>query len=199
MYGIIYSIENKINNRYYIGQTTRNLHERKLEHLRDNRYPIDRAIQKYGNENFEWKVIDEANDQDVLNMLERLHISRYESLTTQWGYNLESGGSNGKLAESTKEKIRQANIGKKYLEETKQKVREASTGRLHSLKNKLKMSDFKCGKFPGTHFNKTNGKWQTRIRFNGFRKHLIYSDDPISGSIVYEFVKNEIYGGENNE
>ena len=37
-------------------------------------------------------------------MLERLHISRYESMTTEWGYNIERGGSApGKMCDEQKE------------------------------------------------------------------------------------------------
>jgi group I intron endonuclease len=95
MVGIIYSVKNLINNKYYIGQTAHSLKERKDQHIHNsNNGLLTLAIKKYGKENFEWNIIDEGENQEVLNQLERLHISRYESLITQNGYNIREGGGN---------------------------------------------------------------------------------------------------------
>jgi len=97
MVGIIYLAKNKINGKCYIGQTIHSLTDRKLSHIHgNNNSKFKQAIKKYGKEKFEWKIIDETDNQDILNALERLHISRYESLTTQWGYNSKIGGSGKK-------------------------------------------------------------------------------------------------------
>ena len=53
---------------------------------------LSRAIRKYGWDNFEWEMIDEHEDVNVLKQLERLHISRYESNDPFWGYNITDGG-----------------------------------------------------------------------------------------------------------
>ena len=59
---LIYKATNIINNKSYIGLTTRTLQERKLEHLRhtktENTY-FHRAINEYGKDNFLWEIIDE--------------------------------------------------------------------------------------------------------------------------------------------
>lgn len=60
---IIYKATNILNGKSYIGLTTRDLNERKLEHLRhtytENTY-FHKAINKYGKENFIWEVIDDS-------------------------------------------------------------------------------------------------------------------------------------------
>lgn len=53
---------------------------------------------------------------------------------------------NRTLSEETKQKLREANIGKKKSEETKQKIREACKGRHYSEETRRKMSEAHKGK-----------------------------------------------------
>ena len=58
---IIYKITNTINNKIYIGQTTRTLKERIADYKKEaiykpNNRPISRAINKYGIENFKLDI-----------------------------------------------------------------------------------------------------------------------------------------------
>ena len=98
--GAIYLIRNKINGYVYIGQTTRNAILRFNEHVRNYAATtgIDCAISKYGQENFEFTVIeDNIDDPDVLNSRERFYIKQYDSYAWNGhGYNLTVGGS-GKM------------------------------------------------------------------------------------------------------
>lgn len=99
-HGIIYKAINKINNKTYIGQTIRTLEERKKEHSHPKKgkiYLFQRAIMKYGFENFEWNIIDYAFSQEELNIKEMCWISIYESSNIKKGYNLTIGGEFGKL------------------------------------------------------------------------------------------------------
>lgn len=184
--GVIYRITNKINEKNYIGQTC-NFFQRKSQHISNPRSysAFDCAIKKYGKDNFEWKIIDKADDQNVLNMLERLHISRYESMTHQWGYNIREGGSNGKLSKKTKEKMSIVAKGKE-----------------HTITHRMKVGKAKQGNFLGfigsrysnpRKINPWKRVWQSRIQFNHKITYLGYYNDPLSAQIVYEFVCNEIY------
>jgi group I intron endonuclease len=219
MYGIIYKVENKVNGKVYIGQTIYGLNKRKLEHINDHRYNsiLTKAIRKYGRDNFKWDVIDEADNQDVLNMLERLHISRYESLTIQWGYNIQEGGSNGKHSDETKRKISKnhAHIsgknhphygkvgkdhpmyGKHHSSESKEKLRQFNIGKIQSLKQRKNSSDSHVGKYPGAQLDKRKNPekkcYRSTIKIKGYITSLGYYEDPISASIVYKLVKDEIY------
>ncbi len=92
---IIYKVTNKLNNKSYIGLTTRTLQERKLEHLRhliDEDTYFHRAIKKYGAENFEWIIIDNsAQSNTELQYQEKYYIEKYNTLIPN-GYNMTIGG-----------------------------------------------------------------------------------------------------------
>lgn len=70
MNGLIYFAKNKINRRGYVGQTInrcrRGLDERKKIHISNGklhpRTPFEKAINKYGPDAFEWKILDEGID-----------------------------------------------------------------------------------------------------------------------------------------
>lgn len=98
MYGIIYKAVNTANQKIYIGQTTRSLEERKYYHnYRALNEPeittthFINAIRKYGINNFEWSIIDSAQNKDELNKKEIHWINYYDSVNN--GYNMQNGGN----------------------------------------------------------------------------------------------------------
>jgi group I intron endonuclease len=111
---IIYKVTNLVNNKVYIGQTSRGFEVRKKEHLRhinDSIY-FHSALKKYGVDNFIWEVIDDALTQDELNCKEIKWIEYYNSFGKN-GYNLTKGGdtsSGYKHSDETKKKISEKNI-----------------------------------------------------------------------------------------
>ncbi|MCF0126859.1 MAG: GIY-YIG nuclease family protein [Clostridia bacterium] len=117
---LIYKITNKINNKNYIGQTTRSLEDRKKDYVKEVRFskadrPIIRAMRKYGIENFEFEILkDNVETQDELDILEIQYIKKYNTqVDVGDGYNLKYGGQGGKHAEETKRKIGEAQLGEK--------------------------------------------------------------------------------------
>lgn len=97
---LIYKATNKINNKSYIGLTTRTLKERKLEHLRhahnENTY-FHRAINKYGKENFLWEIIDDTSKSlKELKEKETYYIQYFNTLAPN-GYNISTGGETPKI------------------------------------------------------------------------------------------------------
>ena len=71
---IVYKITNLINNKIYIGQTTRALSSRWNEHCKPcmvSRSYISNAIQKYGSENFIIEAIERSSSQEKLDSLEK--------------------------------------------------------------------------------------------------------------------------------
>ena len=174
-----------------------------------------RAIKKYGISSFSYWVEDEHEDQDVLDMLERLHIIRYESHVNGWGYNVALGGNGrGKCSEETKEKLRKAQTGKKATPETRKKQSDSRRGDKHHNYNKHHSEDTRkkiaksvalyakknrTKEWPGTYYsqkniNPWNKVWKCSIGYNGNAKNLGLFHDPLSASIVYQLVWNEIYG-----
>ena len=175
-FGIIYSYRNKVNGKYYIGQTL-NPHERKLAHKRaSKKYAFHNAINKYGWDNFKYEVIVTAPIQ-LLNDLEINIIHMYDSYNN--GYNMTIGGdsfkgyvfteahrlniSKGKkdkplsektkenlrnrvLSESTKKKISDSKKGKPLSKEHKQKLSIASRGRVVTQEHREKLRNLHLGK-----------------------------------------------------
>ena len=92
--GYIYMIRNKINEKIYIGQTTRPIEKRFAEHrTRKKGYSaIHGAIKKYGWNNFEIDWYD-CPDED-LNFDEEVLVREMKTLSPD-GYNLMEGGGNG--------------------------------------------------------------------------------------------------------
>lgn len=91
--GCIYMYTNKINGKQYVGQTSRDLKTRHWQHLSQHDTYIDRAIQKYGKDNFILEVLeDNIFDIDELNRKEQFYIEKYDTFNN--GYNLNRGGDN---------------------------------------------------------------------------------------------------------
>lgn len=90
----IYLIENKINGKKYIGQTSKSVKERFQHHCKpSNAYihkrPLSCAIQKYGKNNFTYRVIE--SQVENYNEREKYWITYYNSIIPN-GYNVMDGG-----------------------------------------------------------------------------------------------------------
>lgn len=87
------------NQKVYIGQT-KNYEERKKQHYKKSqeknpKYPLYRAIKKYGWDNIIWEIIDYCKDQKELNEKEKYWIEYYNSFVgfdNSNGYNATLGG-----------------------------------------------------------------------------------------------------------
>lgn len=141
----IYLLRNKINGKFYVGQTTMPPDRRLAEHKYRGEHPkyhhlsaIASAIHKYGWEAFDQHVLEVCQTVDELNEAEDFWIKKYDSLAPN-GYNLRhGGGSKGKVSDATKEKMRQAQLGKRHTPETRSKMGKNRIGvplaREHALK-----------------------------------------------------------------
>lgn len=110
---IIYKITNKINGKFYIGQTTLSATERFNKHWneancknRPNNY-FHNALLLYGKDNFTVEVIDNASSREELNEKEDYWIKKLNARDKNIGYNLQAGGKSGEKGEETKNKIRE--------------------------------------------------------------------------------------------
>jgi group I intron endonuclease len=107
-------LQNKINNKIYVGQTN-NLAKRRREHkakdrLFTKRSPLYQSIQKYGFENFEMIPIEEHTSEEAVDEAEEFWIQFFQSRNREFGYNLAEGGK--------------VNRGFKHSEEFKQEQSE---------------------------------------------------------------------------
>lgn len=96
-YGIIYKTTNLINNKIYIGQTTRTSI---LDYFGSGNY-IKNAIKKYGKGNFTREILEGCINQEELDKKEKFWIAKLNP-----EYNIDLGGIGaGKMSEETKIKI----------------------------------------------------------------------------------------------
>lgn len=141
VFGIIYKITCNINGKVYIGQTIRPLEQRFKRHIdealaaENPRIKFQRAIKKYGKENFTVEKIDECFSQDELNEKEKFWIKFYNSI--ECGYNTAEGSRGGNTY---------AGISEEQLLEIKQKIGRANKGRNNGNSNQLKAFSVKTNK-----------------------------------------------------
>ena len=112
--GIIYCLYCKETNRYYVGQTIKELNKRWQEHLyeakRMSPNPLYKAIRKYGAGSFNIKIIEEC-DVSLLDERETHWIEKYNSYLD--GYNQTSGaGGQYRITEDVKKRISETMTGK---------------------------------------------------------------------------------------
>lgn len=119
--GYIYKITNNINNKIYIGQTTKNrATDRFSQHRYLAQHPeqergvsyLHSSMAKYGVDNFTFTIVEEV-DNELLNEREQYWIAFYGSLAPK-GYNMTEGGEGTQgysrpQTEEEKEKRRQSN------------------------------------------------------------------------------------------
>ena len=130
IYGIIYLIKNKINNKIYIGQTTQDGGFDRRYHTKDgikdtHNEHLRNSINKYGIENFYInKEFDIAYSKEELDKLEDMYIKIYNTIDKNCGYNNRYGGTHGKMTEERKQLVEKLVIEEKDLYEKIIKLRE---------------------------------------------------------------------------
>lgn len=137
--GYIYVVENKINNKKYIGQTLQlDINKRWNQHKRNNGIGkiLLNAYEKYGVDNFRFRIICICFDDDT-NRYETEYIKKYNTLYPN-GYNLLEGGNNKKHNEYTINILKQKltgnnhpNYGKIFSEEQRKNMSNSKTGLLN--------------------------------------------------------------------
>lgn len=109
----------------YVGITKQNPKRRwkgQGQGYKGNKY-FTKAIQKYGWDNFKHEIIFYGLSQKEAEQKEIELIAKYKSSDYRYGYNLDNGGRTvGTLREETKEKLRQANLGKHHTEEARRNM-----------------------------------------------------------------------------
>ena len=184
----VYQIKNLINSKVYIGITTRDPEERWNDHLYS--YPntdfvLYKAMRKYGLDNFQFSILQQTNDLEVLKNLEIKYIQEYNSYCFQEdsnGYNMTLGGDGTvgyKPSEETRIKISNAlmgaknpNYGKPKSADVKRKISEAHKGKTLSEETKKKLSEANMG---------SSGYWKGKTLSEETKKKLSEANMGSSG------------------
>jgi len=104
---IVYLIQCTLNNRFYVGKTTRTLQERWLEHIRDARScrrPGDlyEDLRRFGAEAFTITELGVAYCQRRLNQMERKFIRLHGATVNGYNKNVAAHGGKRKTRSTTK-------------------------------------------------------------------------------------------------
>ena len=171
----VYIHTNLINNKVYIGITSRKPEKRwgknGSEYTSKNHPAFGRAIEKYGWNNFSHNILFEGLSKQDACQKEIELIAEYKSNCTRYknpsfGYNMSDGGNIGssgyiwsdeskkKLSDTLRGIVKneewrlhlsQALTGKEATDETREKLRESHLGKTHSPETKEKMSKSRAG------------------------------------------------------
>lgn len=149
----VYIHTNKINGKKYVGLTSKTPTERWRNGSGYNHSThFNRAIKKYGWDNFEHEIYASGLSAQEASDLEQLLIVKLQTTNDLHGYNLDAGGSRTKHSDETKQKMREAAIGRKHTQESIEKIRKALTGNKncighrHSEESKQKNREAHLGK-----------------------------------------------------
>lgn len=144
---VVYFILNLINGKYYIGSSI-NWKKRWKDHvveLRLNRHlnkHLQSAWNMYGEESFQFIIVEEVFDTSKLEEIEQLWINASQCCDPDFGYNhcsVAGNVSGRKASEETKALLSAMRKGKPRSEEDKRKISEGSKGRIVSYETRLKL------------------------------------------------------------
>lgn len=148
--GYIYKITNKVNGKIYIGQTMQSVEKRFKEHINaaktkysGNRYALQHAILKYGEDAFTIEVLGEY-PEELLDEMEIMFIQEFNSLKPN-GYNITLGGCGTrgyKHTDETKRLLTQ-NLHKRWDTMTPEEYEDACRKRSEALKGIPKSDEHK--------------------------------------------------------
>ena len=201
--------KNKINGKMYIGITCQDIDKRWRKDGKGYLYSCDtvfgRAIEKYGWDNFEHKILYQNFTEEQAKWKEKLLIKLFHTYIHDEkcnGYNMTFGGegfSGMRHTEETKKKISESqrgekgnNYGKHLSTETKSKISKRLKGRTSpmkgrtlSLETKEKMSKSRTGLKRTEEFKK---KQSERIKgVNSYVSKKVVQIDIITGNKIHEY------------
>lgn len=171
---LVYCYTNKINNKKYIGITTRPMIEREKSHLYEAynqnsttyNYPFKKAIRKYGIDGFDLEILHEDIDKSEAIELERYYIEHYK---TYYKY-LNSNGYN-------------ATIGGEFIAQPKSRVFEINivdNFKITNIFNSMKDAERSVGKRL-TNFNQRKKDYASSVEYI-----YIYENEYNKETIEYE-------------
>jgi group I intron endonuclease len=181
----IFVTTNIVNKKIYVGQSTYDnpayLGSGKIFKL---------SLQKYGNENFEKKIIEYCDTAKILDDREIYWIEKLNSRDSNIGYNILKGGNGNSYIEyienmsSLCKGENNGMSGKTHSEITKEKIRQRAIGRKASLKTKEKLRESHLGE--KNHFYGKKHKQETiNLISKGRTGKMTGADNHSSKSFIF--------------
>jgi group I intron endonuclease len=125
----VYLIHNILNNKVYVGKSV-DIIRRWREHISTAyspnapKYPLQRAIVKYGKDNFVFAILQTFDNEIMALEAEKYWTQYYRSTDGRYGYNLTNGGI-GSLS------------GYHHTTESKEKMRISQTGKIRTHQHRI--------------------------------------------------------------
>ena len=140
MFGYIYETTNLINGKKYIGQKASKIFLAE-EYLGSGVY-LNKAVKKYGKENFKVRIIEKCNSREKLNEREVYWIDYYNAVESKEYYNLANGGYSTyyighPMSKEARNKISKCLTGRHLSKETRKRMSESHKGKEGPTKGKL--------------------------------------------------------------
>jgi group I intron endonuclease len=137
MYGYAYKTTNLANNKIYIGQKQGEFNSSYF----GSGLLIQRAISKYGEENFKTKILAYGLTKHELDELEKTFIAKYRKLLGERNvYNISDGGQGGRIWKTP------PSLGVPMPEKTKEKIGLANKGKIRSRSARMNYRIARLGK-----------------------------------------------------
>lgn len=192
---LIYGHRNKINGKWYVGQTKKkpdarfglNGHNYCFHVGEHNKFA--RAIKKYGWDNFEHIILEEGIKEEDIDEREQFWIREKDSWKS--GYNSNEGGrQNHTMSDTARARLSRDRKGsgnpmygrkKPHSEETKIKISAGLTGRILSEESRKKIAESKKHLSAEARSNISNAKLGNNFR----RRAVLQLDD--SGNVIGEY------------
>lgn len=168
---VIYCIKNKINQKMYIGYTSKGIDVRWKQHvscaLNDGCFLLQKAIRKYGATDDVWEktilVSIVTDDYNLIKEKEKYFIKKFNTnaLNGGIGYNMTNGGdgfSGYHHSKETLQRISQKLKGKKRSSEAKENIRKSAIGKKMSNEAKRKTGIATNERFSSEEFRNYHSK-----------------------------------------
>lgn len=141
----IYKTTNIINGKFYIGKDTR-----EIPNYLGSGILLNKAIQKYGRENFIKEIIDTADNDEKLCELEIYWISEFRKTSSNMMYNILPGGKGGSIKGRQFTELHKSNISKSKLGENHPNFGKTSGAKdkKWSIESRQKLTDYLLAKGP---------------------------------------------------
>ncbi len=184
----IYFIKNKLTGKFYVG-SARDIAVRWRCHrteLRANKHHschLQAAWNKYGEDAFEWQVIERDIKEDHLEVTEQRYLDYVFGLGQQYNICRVAGNCTGRpVSEETRKKMRDRKLGKRQSAESRRRKSEAKQGeknhffgQTHSDETRAKIKAARANQVFTLESNMANAKPVARLDLDGKILEVFYS------------------------